>query len=1080
MKKRILLSSLFMLFCFLQSMAQERTVTGTVTSNDGTPLVGASVVVVGHKTGETTGSDGKFSISVPANAKTLRVSYVGYVGQDVSIQGQNDVTVSLQSSATNLNEIVVTGYTSEKKKDITGSVSVVNVKDMKQIPSGTTESLLQGQASGVTVINSGVPGGGSNINIRGITSTGNTAPLVIIDGVQGSMHDLDVNDIQSIQVLKDAGAAAIYGVRGSNGVIVITTKKGRSGKPRISYDGYVGTQQPLKKGWNLANTQETGEAIQREFFNDSLKLNNKQFGPSGTLQIPDYITPTGYVGTLPDSVLKTYALYSNQITKANKQGTDWFHEIFKPAMIQSHTVSASGGGDKSNYYFSLGYFNQQGTLIGTYLKRYSARINTLFNVKNNIRIGENAYIFNKQQPGFTNQNEGNAISYSYRENPIIPVYDIMGNYAGTHSEGLGNSQNPVANQLRSKNNTSNDWQINGNAFLEVDFLKHLTARTSFGANLDNYYYRYFNYTQYENAENNTNPNTYGEGAGYNSSTTWTNQLTYSNIFGEHSIKVLVGTEAITYYGRQIAGTRSGYFLTNTSNLTVDPNLWTLGFGPPASQTNTDNGGVYQSALYSQFGRFDYSYGDRYLLSGTLRRDGSSVFAPGHQYGWFPSITGGWRISHEKFFPMTSWLNDLKIRGGWGKMGSISNINATNAYDLYSLSAANAGYDWGGTNNSSFTGAYASQVGNTNTTWEQDIETNIGLDATLFNKLDLSVDWYKKAVSGLLFRPATSTFAGGATPAFVNVGNIENTGIDGSITYRGTIAKDLSFAVTGTFTSYNNKVVTLGPDTKYVTEGSAGSGRIGAYTRLQPGQPVGEFYGYVVEGLFQSWADVNKSPTQQDAAPGRFKYKDVNGDGKINADDRTFFGNPNPKFTSGLNLSVNYKNFDLSTFLYASVGNKVINYVRYWTDFPQVFEGAVSKDAVYNSATLVDASGQPTSYKDPSAHVSNPSAKVPLLERSANFSNTTTFNSYYMEDGSFLRMRTLVLGYSIPATVLKRFKVDNFRIYVQASNLFTITKYTGLDPELQGSDLNNNTNFGIDFGNYPSNQKMYTVGVNLSF
>lgn len=1079
MRKKILLSWLFVVCCIAQTIAQ-RSVTGKVIDANNNPIPNASVTVKGDVVGTNTDNNGNFIITLPKGKKAITVSSIGYDPQDVIVNG-NNVSVNLKSRITTLNDVVVTGYGSQKKKDITGSVAVVNVKDLKQVPSGTTESLLQGQASGVTVINSGVPGGGSNVRIRGITSIGNSDPLVIIDGVQGSMHDLDVNDIQSIQVLKDAGAAAIYGVRGSNGVVIITTKRGTQGKTRINYDGYIGTQRPLKDGWNLANTTQTGQAIQREFFDDSLTLNNKQFGPNGVLQIPDYITPTGVVGTSALTDPSTYALYSNQITKANKVGTDWFHEIFKPALIQSHTVSASGGGDRSSYYFSLGYFDQQGTLLSTYLKRYSARINTLFNVKNNIRIGENAYIVNKENPGFTNQNEGNAISYSYRENPIIPIYDIMGNYAGTGSQGLGNSQNPVADLLRAKNNRDNDWAVSGLAFAEVDFLKHFTIRTSVGGAFDNYYYRYFNYTQYENAENNTNPNTYGEGAGYNSQLTWTNQLTYTNTFGQHNLKVIVGTEAINYYGRQIATTRSGYFITNASNLTVDPNLWTLGFGPPATQTNTDNGGVYQSSLYSQFGRFDYSYSDRYLLSGTLRRDGSSVFAKGHQYGWFPSITGGWRISKESFFPTSSFINDLKIRGGWGKLGSISNIVATNPYNLYSLSAANANYDLSGSNNSSATGAYASQVGNVNTTWEQDIVTNIGLDATLFNnKVDFTIDWYKKAVSGLLFRPSASAFGGGATPAFINVGNIENKGIDGSITYHGSINKDLKFDVTGNFTSYNNKVISLGTGTKYIDEFSSGSSRIGAFSRLQPGEPLGEFFGYDVVGLFQSWADVNKSPTQQDAAPGRFKFRDVNHDGVIDDKDRTFFGNPNPKFTTGLNLSITYKGFDLSTFLYASVGNKDINYVRYWTDFPQVFEGAVSLDAVNNSAMLVNSSGQPTSYKDPSAHVVNPGAFVPLLERSANFSNTTTFNSYYMEDGSYLRMKSLILGYTIPSKVLNRFKIDQFRIYVEASNLFTITKYTGLDPELQGSDLNDNTNFGIDLGNYPANQKVYTVGVNLSF
>ena len=441
---------------------------------------------------------------------------------------------------------------------------------------------------------------------------------------------------------------------------------------------------------------------------------------------------------------------------------------------------------------------------------------------------------------------------------------------------------------------------------------HFTARTSIGGTIDNYYYRYFNYTGYENAENNTNPNTFGEGAGYNSQVTWTNTLTYNNTFGLHAVKVLIGSESNTYYGRQLAATRSGYFITNPANLTVDPNLWTLGFGPAASQTNTDNGGVYQSALFSLFGRLDYSYGDRYLLSGTLRRDGSSVFAHGHQYGWFPSVTGGWRITHEAFFPTLSWLNDLKIRGGWGKLGSISNINATNPYNLYSLSAGSANYDLGGTNTSSLTGAYASQIGNSNTTWEQDKISNVGLDAALFkNKVEFSIDWFKKAVSGLLFQPSTSAFAGGASPAFVNVGNIENTGIDGSITYHGTIKSDLKFDVTGTFTSYNNKVVSLGSGTKYVDEGSSGSGRIGAFTRLQPGQPVGEFFGYQVEGLFQSWDEINdrsKSAVQQDAAPGRLKFRDVNNDHVIDDKDRTFFGNPNPKFTAGLNLTVELPEF----------------------------------------------------------------------------------------------------------------------------------------------------------------------------
>jgi len=507
---------------------------------------------------------------------------------------------------------------------------------------------------------------------------------------------------------------------------------------------------------------------------------------------------------------------------------------------------------------------------------------------------------------------------------------------------------------------------------------------------------------------------------------------------------------------------------------------------------TNSGFPYQSALFSLFGRVDYNYADKYLLSGTIRRDGSSVFAEDNRYGYFPSVTAGWRISREAFFPKTNFIDELKIRGGWGKLGSISNVNATNAFSLYGQSSANSFYDIRGSQAAIF-GTYLSQIGNQKTTWEEDIITNIGLDATLFkNKMDFSFEWYKKSVSGLLFQPALPATAGGASAPFVNAGNIENTGIDASLGYHGNISRDFSWNANLTFTTYKNQVVALPPGVKYYERSSNGSTRLGAFTRLQVGQPMGAFFGYESLGIFQDNAEIAKSPTQPDAAPGRLKFRDVNGDGKITPDDRTFFGNPNPKFTTGLNLGANYKNFDLSAFFYASVGNDVLNYIRYWTEFPQVFNGAINKDAVYNSARLVDANGNPTPLLivdpadptnriiNPNAHVANPDAKVPVLERSANFSNSTQVSSYYMEDGSFLKCRSLVLGYTIPAAKLSRYKIERLRVYVQGANLFQITKYTGLDPELQTSDLSDQTNFGIDFGNYPNNQPMYTFGINLGF
>lgn len=1045
------------------AFSQQKKISGKVTSaKDNSPVAFASVTVKGTTIGTNTDAAGEFTLNVPSDAKTIVITSVGYLNAEVAISGSGPVTVSLKETTSNLDEIVVTGYTAQKKKDITGSVAVVNVNNMKSVPSGTTESILQGQAAGVTVINSGAPGGGSNVRIRGITSLGSADPLVIIDGVQGSLHDLNVNDVESIQVLKDAGAAAIYGIQGSNGVIVVTTKKGK-GKSKITYDAYIGTQRPLSKGFNLANTSEYAQAIWMQATNSGVAPEHAQFGSGASPVIPDYITPAGAkegdAGTNPaDYVFDPGQADDNRIAKANKAGTDWFHEIFKPAMIQSHTISASGSSDKSNYYFSVNYLNQEGTLLNTYLKRYSARINTTFSVKNNIRIGENAYVYYKQNPSITNQNEGNAISNTYREPPIIPIYDIMGNFAGTGSDGLSNAANPYAQQMRQRDNKSNTWGMSGNVFGEVDFLKHFTARTSFGGTVENNYYYYFNYTAYENAEGNTSANSFVEGSGYRSQWLWTNTLTYNNVIGDHNIKVLVGSEAKNVYNRALEASRSNYYTTN-------PAYWTLGTGDPSTQSNTGNS-PYQLALFSLFGRVDYNYADKYLLSGVIRRDGSSVFSKDHRYGNFPSVTAGWRISKEEFLKGVSWLNELKIRGGWGKLGSISNISATNPYSLYYTGAGNSYYDISGSNTSARQGFYLGQYGNTNTTWEEDIVTNIGLDATILkNKLDFSVEWYKKSISGLLYQLQfqIGNYIGGTAAPYVNSGNIQNTGIDFSATYHGTVSSDLKFDITGTLTSYKSKVVSLPPGYKYVDQTSSGSSRIGAFVRTQPGQPIGAFYGYEVLGLFKDDADVNKSPTQDAAAPGRFKYRDVNGDGKISDADRTFFGNPNPNFTYGLNLAVSYKNFDFSAFFYGSQGNDVINYVKYWTDFPQVFGGNVSKAAVYNSWL-------PT----------RTNATVPKLEQEANFSNTTVFSSYYKEKGSYLRCKQMQIGYTLPSATLRRFGIDKFRIYVQAANLFTITKYTGLDPELQASDLGNNSNFGIDFGNYPANQKNYNVGVSVTF
>jgi TonB-linked SusC/RagA family outer membrane protein len=1071
MSKKLLLGIYAFICCmFLSSQiyAQQKTVIGLVTNaKDNSPIVLATVSVKGTKIAVATAANGEFSISVPSGKNILVISSVGFDQEEINISGTSDVKISLKEGVSSLNEVVVTGYSAQRKKDITGSVSVVNVKDLKAVPAGSPEQMLQGRASGVNITTTGQPGSESDIRIRGISSFGDVSPLVIIDGVQGSLRDINANDIESFQVLKDAGAASIYGVRGSNGVIVVTTKRGKSGKPTFTYDGYTGTQRPLQGNvFNLLNTPEMANvawlALRNSGQVDSVTGNptHTQYGSGTNPVIPDYIVIGNTYGVVgqptPDELAKYNIDYSKgdiyQIVAANKTGTDWYHELFKPAPMQSHTISAAGGGDKSTYYFSMGYFDQKGTFLNTYLKRYSVKVNTTFNIKDKVRVGENIYMFYKDNPKTGILGETNLAAI-YREQPIIPVHDINGGWAGTRGSSLGDSWNPYASAARTKDDKGNAWNIMGNVFGEVDFLKHFTARTTFGGTLNNFYYYSYGYHEYENKENNTS-NSFNENAGYDRSWTWSNTITYNQLFGKHNVKVLGGLEAIESYGRGVGGNALGLFTDN-------PNYRLLSNG---SSGFTNYSFAYQNSLYSQFGRLDYSYDGKYLLAATVRRDGSSRFGPDQRFGVFPAFSAGWIVTQESFMQGITWLNNLKIRGSWGKLGSQQNVDPTNAFNLYgsSPSSSNFGsyYDINGTNTSSLQGFTANRIGNLNTRWEEDKLLNFGIDAVLLkNKLDFSIEWYKKSVNGLLFSDQTAGAAtlGGATRPTVNIGNIENKGIDASAAYHGSAGKDFKFDISANVTTYKSNILSIPGDYFDVTSG--GVSRIGDFTRNQVGHPIGSFFGYQVIGIFQSAEDVAKSPTQTAAAPGRFKYQDTNGDGEITADDRTFFGNPNPDFTYGFNINASYKGLDFSMFLYGSQGNQNINYVRYWTDFYPSFQGVKSKNLLYNSWSP-----------------DRPNAKTPIAENESNFSNNAVFNSYYLENASFLKCKSLMLGYNLPSAQLKRIGVDRFRVYVQAANLFTITKYTGEDPEVTGTAAS----FGIDYGTYPNNQKMYTVGVNLTF
>ncbi|SDE98811.1 SusC/RagA family TonB-linked outer membrane protein [Chitinophaga filiformis] len=1055
--------------------------TGKVTDKaSGNPLPGVTVAVKNSGRGTATDPAGNFSLTAK-KGEILVFSFVGYTQQEVVLGDATSVSVVLNEKVGSLDEVVVTGYATQRKKDLTGAVSVVNVEQISRQPTAQVSNQLQGQVSGITVLGSGQPGEEPQVRIRGVNTFGNNTPLYVIDGIPTqNIVDLNPYDVASMQVLKDAGSASIYGARAANGVIIITTKRGKSdGKVRVTYDGYYGTQRP-KGGnvWDMLSPQEMANLKWMALKNTdpNVVYNDGLYGSGATPRLPDYIAPGGLMEGDPavdPSKYNVNPFYKNpsdldnfyRINKANKGGTDWFHEIFKPAMITSHNVSVSGGGDQGAYYLSFYYFNQKGTLLNTYLKRYSIRSNSHFNVGKHVRIGENLEFSVIDNPRITALTEGSGIGMAFREQPIIPVRDIKGNFAGSFSTNgaqLGNARNPVAIQERTKDNRGLGNRLLGNVYGEVDFLQHFTFRTSFGGEIYSSSNHSFTYPEYENAENNK-VNSYTETgtSGYN--WTWTNTLSYSQTLARvHNIKVLLGTEAFDNHGRMVTGTTQNYFI-------FDPNFTNLGTG---TGTVTNNSNAFTDGLFSMFARLDYSLMDKYLLGAVIRRDGSSRFGANNRYGTFPAVSAGWRISQEEFLKHVSWISDLKIRGGWGIMGNQLNVNPANAFTQYGLNKGSSFYDIGGTSNSLASGFFRTTIGNPDAKWESNINTNIGFDATLFKgKLEISADYYKKQVKDLLFTPEVSATAGRSDPPAVNIAEMQNHGIDLSLGINDIhITKDLVLKANATLTTYKNKIVNISGDAPYFDlEARRFNGNF--IIRNAIDHPISSFYGYKTVGFWNSAEEIAAANDQAQKATnnpnavyqtgiklGRFRYQDTNGDGIITDADRTFLGNPSPDFSYGLNLQLDYKNFDFTVFLYGVQGNNIWNQVRWWTDFYPSFAGAKSKTALYDSW-----------------RPDNHNAKAPIQENEGSFSTNTVPNSFLVENGSYLRAKNMMLGYTLPKPILQRIGIEKFRIYVQAANLFTITKYSGIDPEITGGT----TNFGLDEGAYP-NQRQFLVGVNVGF
>lgn len=1072
--------ALILLFFTLSAAAfAQRKVTGKVIDGEAQiGLPGVTVMLKGGTKGTSTDANGAFSIDVPQNGGTLVFSSIGYESAEEVIGNRSEVNVSLSPDTKSLNEVVVTGYASQRKKDITGAVTVVNAKELTATPTASVTQMLQGRASGVTVGNDNSPGGGTMVRIRGFGSVNNNSPLFVIDGVptQGTLNQINPNDIESMQVLKDASAASIYGARAANGVVIITTKKGKPGEPSISFDFYTGTQRPGKM-LDLLNTKELGEYLYRADLgagkNPSATSPSVQyrFGPNGEQTIADYIYPNVY-GTLPSNYTYTNDIADPNlgktafnITKANKEGTNWQDVIFDPAPIANYQIGATGGSNNAKYSISANYFKQDGILRYTQYDRYSVRANTEFK-KGRFTIGENMAVSYDERQGITNNDESNPIMFAIRVHPIIPVFDITGGpvalggtnsspyngFAGSKGVNLGNAPNPLARLYREKDNITKGTHIFGNVFAELDIIKGLKARTSFGVEYNQYNRSEYFHRDIEAAEA-RNANSLNVINNYDRSLTWYNTLNYNKEFGAHNLNVLVGTEAVTTYAVGFQANRSGFAFDDLEYRYLDAGS--------ASGLNNSGAGATISALFSQFGKVNYSYKDMYLADFTLRRDGSSRFSQANRFGIFPAFSVGVRLSEYAFMKDLRFINDMKLRFGWGKTGNQLIPNVYNAYTLYASDPLNNAYDINGTGSSIVGGFDLVQFGNPNGKWETTTSTNIGLDAVVLNsKLEVIIDLYNRVTSNMLTQIAIPRTAGTGTIPFTNIGEVQNKGIDVGLNYRDKIG-NFRYQVGLNISHYKNKVVKLNNDPNSTIFGF--TTRLPAISATKAGLPIASYYGYIVDGVIKDEAEAAAAPKFGTyTREGTFKFRDVNGDGIITAADRTIIGNPHPDFTYGINLNLGYKNWDLTVFGQGVQGNQIFNYVRYWTDF-NTFQGNRSKDMLYNSWQK-----------------SGDVAKLPRLNSSD--ATSQQVSSYFLEDGSYLRLKNIQLTYSIPNAWVKKIGLGSAQVYVQGQNLLTITKYTGLDPDINlrrsGND-NQDIHMGIDEGAYPV-AKSYLVGLRFGF
>lgn len=1043
--RRIALLMVGMVLSVGMIIAQEKTITGKVTAEGEGALPGVNVTVQGTTIGAITDVNGTYSIKVPGPSSVLLFSSIGYSTQQVSVGTKTVVDVVLVSETKALQEVVVTGYTTQRRRDLTGAVATVEPQKLTAIPTGNVSNNLQGVTSGVTVTGSGSPGATSKVRIRGFSSFENNDPLYVVDGVPTQdISSLNPNDVQNISVLKDAGAASIYGSRASNGVIVIQTKRGTTGT-KVSYSMYTGFSDPGKGPTNVCNAQEYAQLQWLVYQNTGIVETHPIYGLS----------------TNPSPTMPNWA--------AN---TNWYDAITHLGFKQNHDLTFSSGTENAKFFAGIGVNQENGIIIHTNANKYTARFNSEFSfLKGRIKVGENITMAYRTTIGNStgnNLNEGSPIQVAcYRMQSIVPVkittpipngltHDFEpGDWGGSGiAARLGQAGNEVASLTLAKDNKGWNYHLIGSVYADVQIFKGLNFKSTLGGTFDNGYYWYYNYKTYWNAENAAS-NSYYENAYYGNDWVWTNQLTFDKTFGQHKILAVAGIEAVKYgIYRAVQAARSGYF-------SDDPSYWTLDNGSAllvaASQHYTP------TTMFSQFARADYSFMDRYMVSATIRRDGSSRFGESFRYGVFPSASLGWRIKDESFLSTVDWLSDLKLRASYGTMGNQLAVSPENQFFSYGGSVSTSFYDLNGSFSAPISGFRPTRIGNADAKWETNVTTDVGFEASLLkNTIGIKFDWYLKKTKDLLYNPELPGTAGGADVPYINIAAMSNRGVDVELSYN---KKWGDFGFTGSIllTTYKNNIDEIAKSYG-VTFFDAGNqtntaNRInGNPNRDMVGHPMSAFFGYKVLGLFKSQAEVDAAPTQSKATAGTYRFQDTDNSGAINADDRTFIGDPNPDFTYGLNLSFTYKNFDLTAFLYGSQGNQIYNWNRWWIDYWPAFQGQKSKDLLYNSWT-------PT----------RTDAKLPVTKIEADFSTSTEVTSALIENGSFAKLKNLQIGYTLPQSIVNKIGIGSLRVYLQGVNLFTITKYSGLDPELGGYD----TAFGLDAGNYPL-VKEYLIGLNVNF